>query len=178
MESLGFLDIDWKNYDYRRHLAAAKTHKPFLTVARDIESITQLSEIMNEAWHLAEFSENVVVVPKDPLLADRLDLVIPARFLLGYSVPTRYGGTRVASEGQPICLAEDRMSSVNWPRSCRSSVLTATGLRWMPASATISMVEFSAPIPWVATCDVLKIQWRTLHICGPRMRRNKERNHG
>ena len=96
MGSLGFLDIDWKNYDYSRHLAAAREYRPFLTVARDIEAVSQLSEILDEAWQLAEFSENVVVVPKDPELAERLDIDIPVKFVLGYSVPTRYGGTAIS----------------------------------------------------------------------------------
>src|SRR5205814_328326 len=95
MDRLCFLDIDWKNYDYRRHIAVAREHRPFLTVARDIESITDLPAILDEAWQLAEFSQNVIVVPKDTRLADRLETDIPAQFILGYSVQTRYGGTLI-----------------------------------------------------------------------------------
>jgi hypothetical protein len=100
MDRLCFLDIDWKNYNYRRHIAVAQEYRPFLTVARDIESIAELPAILDEAWHLAEFSQNVIVVPKDPGLADRLDIDIPARFILGYSVQTRYGGTPIP----PACF--------------------------------------------------------------------------
>src|SRR5262249_48354755 len=34
---LGFLDIEWKRYDFQRHLEAAAHTRPMLTVARDIE---------------------------------------------------------------------------------------------------------------------------------------------
>ena len=100
IDRLSFLDIDWRNYDYRRHLAVAKEYRPFLTVARDIESIADLPEILDEAWHLLEYSQNVIVVPKDPALADRMEIDIPAKFILGYSVRTRYGGTLIP----PACF--------------------------------------------------------------------------
>lgn len=93
---VGFLDIHWKRYDFRRHLQAAARIRPFLTVARDIESIGELPTILNEASKLAEHSDYVVVVPKDPKLTGCFDDLIPKQFLLGYSVPTRYGGTQIA----------------------------------------------------------------------------------
>lgn len=40
-EEYGFLDIDWKNYCFDSHLAAAAKVRPFVTVARDIECISQ-----------------------------------------------------------------------------------------------------------------------------------------
>ena len=40
---LGFLDIDWKNYDFRRHLDAAKLTTPIITVARDVEEKRDLT---------------------------------------------------------------------------------------------------------------------------------------
>lgn len=36
-DRLGFLDIEWMGYDFRRHLASAKRTRPLITVARDIE---------------------------------------------------------------------------------------------------------------------------------------------
>jgi hypothetical protein len=38
----------------------------------------------------------VVIVPKDPLLESKLSKAIPPEFLLGFSVPTRYGGTEIS----------------------------------------------------------------------------------
>ena len=34
---LGFLDVDWKRYDFTRHLEVAAITRPLMTVARDIE---------------------------------------------------------------------------------------------------------------------------------------------
>jgi hypothetical protein len=96
-DRLGFLDIVWDNYDFQRHLAATRSTRPLATVARDIEDATQLPEICEQADRLAEYADSVILVPKDRTLGPRIDDLIPQRFLLGYSVPTRYGGTRIAA---------------------------------------------------------------------------------
>lgn len=93
IRSLGMLDIDWKRYDFARHLDVAAQTRPVLTVARDVEDISQLDLILKQADKLNRYARHVIVVPKDPRLAGVLDEAIPPRFLLGYSVPTKYGGT-------------------------------------------------------------------------------------
>jgi hypothetical protein len=93
---LGFLDIHWKSYDFQRHLAAAEKTRPLITVARDIEERRDLRNIIDQAYRLLEFATHVVLVPKDPLLEKRLCKSIPTEFLLGFSVPTRYGGTTIS----------------------------------------------------------------------------------
>lgn len=93
--ALGFLDIDWKNYDFNRHIEAASYTRPTMTVARDIEDKKQLKKTIDQAYRLLEFSQFVVVVPKDLSLARRLNTSIPSEFLLGFSVPTKYGGTLI-----------------------------------------------------------------------------------
>lgn len=95
VQGLGFLDIQWKKYDFKRHLCAAEAHRPFLTIARDIESLEELSDILEEAEKLSRFCPHVVLVPKDLRLAEIMDREIPKRYILGYSVPTRYGGTLI-----------------------------------------------------------------------------------
>jgi hypothetical protein len=107
---LGFLDIDWRNYDFRRHLEAAKSTRPKMTVARDIEEKRELRRIVDQAYRLLEYADYVVLVPKDALLERRLDKAIPPEFLLGYSVPTLYGGTRLSPEAfrRPVHLLGGR----------------------------------------------------------------------
>jgi hypothetical protein len=95
LATLGFLDIEWKNYSFDRHLEAARNFRPMMTVARDVLDIRELDVILHEASLLARYSRSVVVVPKDPRLRDKLEKLIPPEFVLGYSVPTRYGGTRI-----------------------------------------------------------------------------------
>jgi hypothetical protein len=93
---LGFLDIDWKRYDFRRHLEAAARTRPIMTVARDVEDKRDLRRIIDQAYRLLDYATHVVVVPKDPLLEGKLCRSIPPEFVLGFSVPTRYGGTALS----------------------------------------------------------------------------------
>jgi hypothetical protein len=93
---VGFLDIQWKRYCFETHLAAAQQTRPFVTVARDIECATELGAILLEAAKLSSYAEHVIVVPKDKRLEDRLEAAIPSDFMLGFSVPTRYGGTTIS----------------------------------------------------------------------------------
>lgn len=108
--SLGFLDIDWRRYDFPRHLEVARLTRPIMTVARDIEDRGNLKRIVDQAYRLLEFATYVVLVPKDPLLESRLERSIPAEFLLGFSVPTRYGGTTLspAAFRRPVHLLGGR----------------------------------------------------------------------
>jgi predicted aminopeptidase len=69
-ERLGFLDIDWKDYSFARHLNAARSTNPILTVARDIENIDNLRQTLDEARELRRYANDVIIVPKDPRLGD------------------------------------------------------------------------------------------------------------
>ncbi len=93
---LGFLDIDWRDYSFARHLEAARNFKPLMTVARDVTDRDQLDTILEEATLLSRHSQFVIVVPKDPRLQKAIRRFIPPEFVLGYSVPTRYGATPIA----------------------------------------------------------------------------------
>lgn len=95
---IGFIDIDWRNYNFRRHLEVVKSIKPTITVARDVEAVEQLGRIVEEASELAMYAKNVVIVPKCPRLADSMEEVIPVDFILGFSTPTKYGGTPIPPE--------------------------------------------------------------------------------
>ncbi|WP_298260689.1 DUF6610 family protein [uncultured Litoreibacter sp.] len=94
----GFLDIDWKNYNFEKHLEISKELKPQLTIARDVDNIEELSETLSQAEKLLQHSEAVAIVPKDLKLVDRIDELIPVEFRLAFSVPTKYGGTEIPLE--------------------------------------------------------------------------------
>ncbi|MFC1967597.1 DUF6610 family protein [Chloroflexota bacterium] len=94
-KKVGFIDIDWKNYNYEKHLEAVKYFRPQATVARDIEDVEMLEEILEEANELSKWAANVIIVPKDLRLEPILPNIIPERYMLGYSVPSRYGGTKI-----------------------------------------------------------------------------------
>jgi hypothetical protein len=109
-DRLGFLDIVWQDYKFRQHLRAAVATTPMVTVARDVERIEDLPEILDEAHELSNYCDFVIVVPKDPLLKDRMEELVPEKFLFGYSVPTRYGATTLSPESfrRPIHLLGGR----------------------------------------------------------------------
>ena len=110
-DRLGFLDIDWKDYSFKRHMEAARATQPMLTVACDIVDIGRLDQTLDQAYELLECSDSVVVVPKDLRMTDGLCELIPDCFLIGYSVPTRYAGTEIplsAFDGRPVHLLGGR----------------------------------------------------------------------
>ncbi|MFB4252027.1 DUF6610 family protein [Pseudomonas idahonensis] len=106
----GFLDINWKSYSYEKHVEAAAKTNPRLTIARDVECIFSLEKIIKEAEILLKYSGHVAIVPKDTLMNGRLKELIPKEFLLAYSVPTKYGGTKVSIESfdRPVHLLGGR----------------------------------------------------------------------
>jgi hypothetical protein len=93
-----FVDIDWKNYNFDRHLRAVMKVQPTMTVARDVTENEHIDDVLHEASALAVYTETVVVVPKDPDLRRKRRLGVPEMFRLGYSVPTRYGATEISPE--------------------------------------------------------------------------------
>jgi len=98
-----FIDNDYFHYDHAIHLAAVRDIRPKYTTALDVMTKEQcaqegtswqsLEKTLDEARELAEYAENVIVIPKYDCL-DR----IPAEFILGYSVPTSHGGTPLPVE--------------------------------------------------------------------------------
>lgn len=107
-----FVDNDFKKYDHQKHLEFVKQTKPKYATIRDImteeqcqkEGIAYYSfeQIMEWAQELNQYAQNVIVIPK----YDCLDK-IPANYVLGYSVPTSYGGTPMPIDifkGRPIHL--------------------------------------------------------------------------
>ena len=100
---VAFIDNDYFNYEHSKHLAAVKELKPKYATVRDVMTEEQcaaagmeyysLGVILEWAEELAEYAENVIVIPK----YDCLDK-IPDKFMLGYSVPTSHGGTPLPVE--------------------------------------------------------------------------------
>jgi hypothetical protein len=65
-------------------------------VAKDVECRNDLEKTIDQADELAQYCWKVIIVPKARTFAATLNEIIPARFILGYSVPTRYGGTQIS----------------------------------------------------------------------------------
>jgi hypothetical protein len=105
---LYFADQDWKSPDRGKYMAALAEHRPTMATILDWEKEGQLSEVMDWAEEAAQYVERVVLIPKVPGGIERLPRRIGGKdVVLGYSVPTRYGGTPLmlwSFSGWPIHL--------------------------------------------------------------------------
>ena len=108
---IGLVDVDWRKYDYERHLSTVKDVRPLLTVARDIENKRDFGRTIKEAEKLAQYAKFVIIVPKVKGIVRRLRNIVGSKFIVGYSVPTTYGETTVSVnefEDMPIHLLGGR----------------------------------------------------------------------
>lgn len=104
-----FADQDWKKPDRDKYMAALKAHRPAVASVLDWEREGQLGEVLAWAEEAAAcVTEAVVVIPK---VVGGIPDVPPAvggrRVILGYSVPTSYGGSPVPlweHAGRPVHL--------------------------------------------------------------------------
>lgn len=96
-QPLYFADQDWRKADRERYMAALARHRPHMATVLDWEQEEQLAEILDWAEEAAQYvQENILIVPKVPGTIGRLPRRIGGRgVVLGYSVPTTYGGTEL-----------------------------------------------------------------------------------
>jgi len=91
-----FADQNWRNPDRSRYMAALALHRPRMATVLDLECVEQLPEVLDWAEEAAQYVQSVVIIPKSHGIIDALPRRIGgARVVLGYSVPTRYGGTNL-----------------------------------------------------------------------------------
>ena len=91
-----FVDQDWKRPDRAAYVAAVAQHRPRIATVLDWERDEQLPEVLAWAEDVAPFVERVIIIPKVIGGVPRLPRRIGGReVVLGYSVPTRYGGTEL-----------------------------------------------------------------------------------
>ncbi|GCE45175.1 hypothetical protein EI42_03149 [Thermosporothrix hazakensis] len=89
-----FVDVDYKNPDFLRHISVVQHYRPKYATVPDLpESGTQATDIMRVLRQrdlLAPYCGTVFVVPKLHIQV----LALPADVAIGYSVPSSYGGAR------------------------------------------------------------------------------------
>jgi len=105
---LYFADQDWRVPNREAYMAGLAEHRPHMATVLDWEREEQLAEVLNWAEEAAQYVQRVVLIPKVPGGVGRLPRRIGgAGVILGYSVPTRYGGTPLplwSFAGWPIHL--------------------------------------------------------------------------
>lgn len=93
---LHFADQDWKNPDREAYMAALARHRPEVATVLDLEAPDQLGAVLSWAGEAARHVRRVVIIPKYSGAVDSLPRSVGgAEVVLGYSVPTSYGGTEV-----------------------------------------------------------------------------------
>lgn len=103
-----FIDNHYQQYDHQHHLSVVREYRPKYATVRDVMTQAQckeagidyysLDQILAWADEIADYAEHVIVIPKYNCLER-----IPDRHILGYSIPTSYGGTPL-----PISLFQGR----------------------------------------------------------------------
>jgi hypothetical protein len=93
-----FVDNEYADYDHALHLSVVQELRPTYATVRDVMTREQcrdagiayypLDTILAWAEEIAQYAENVIVIPKFDCIDN-----IPDCHMLGYSVPSSYGGT-------------------------------------------------------------------------------------
>lgn len=103
-----FADQNWKKPDRTKYMAALAEHRPHMASVLDLERAEQLDEVLSWAEEAAQWVDVVMVIPKAfgiiPFLPRRIG---GADVRLGYSIPTKHGGTQVPAwefDGWPVHL--------------------------------------------------------------------------
>lgn len=92
-EPLYFADNNWRKPNRDSYMAALKRYRPHMASVLDLENDDQLLTVLGWAEEAAQYCDVVMIVPKISVIA-RLPRSIGGKtVILGYSVPTKYGGT-------------------------------------------------------------------------------------
>jgi hypothetical protein len=93
---VAMIDVDWRRYSYKHHLAAVQAIRPFMTVVRDIESEKEFNKALRAADKFLDWVEYVIIVPKFSKWSRAHERQLSNRHIVGFSLPTRYGSTTLS----------------------------------------------------------------------------------
>lgn len=111
INKVALIDINWKKYNLKKHLSMVKKVRPFYTVAKDITSLEELPKVIRQARLLSKYVEYIIFVPKINGAINIISNKYEGRYILGYSVPSKYGKTEVnirEFNGHPVHLLGGR----------------------------------------------------------------------
>lgn len=146
-----FADQDWKKPNREAYMQALAQHRPHMASVLDLERKAQLAEVLSWAEEAAQWCACVMIIPKAHGIIARLPRRIGgADVILGYSVPTKHGGTAVWPEefhGWPIHLlggspqAQMRHYArlrgvVSADGNMANKMATTWGAYWTPGTST------------------------------------------
>lgn len=131
---LYFADQDWKRPNRPGYMAALAAHRPTMATVLDWERPDQLAEVLSWAEEAAPFVERILIIPKVMGGIDQLPRQISGKpVVLGYSVPTAFGGTELPIwefAGWPVHLlgGSPQAQMHTWAHLCGvAEVMSADG---------------------------------------------------
>lgn len=94
--SIFFADQEWKEPNRDRYTKLVKQEKPYMASVIDVDDDNKIDEAKIWAEEIAPSVNKIIMIPK-------IDFDIPLSIggkevIVGYSVPTRYGGTSIPIE--------------------------------------------------------------------------------
>lgn len=91
-----FADQNWKKPNRRAYMDALALHRPHIATALDWERLEQLDDVISWGEEASQHVNVVVIIPKVSGGVALLPKTINGKEVrLGYSVPTKYGGTQL-----------------------------------------------------------------------------------
>lgn len=93
---IGFADQDWRAPNRAAYMQALAEHRPAMATVLDWERDDQLSEVLDWAEEVAQFTDRVLIIPKVVGGIDRIPRRIGGKdVVLAFSVPTKFSGTPI-----------------------------------------------------------------------------------
>lgn len=171
-------DQDWKRPNRERYMAALAQHKPHLASVLDLERPDQLADVLAWAEEAAQHVEVLMLIPKYSGVIEQLPRVIGGKAVrLGYSVPTKFGGTEVPLwefGGWPVHLLggnpQNQMALTHYldVRSADGNAAQRSAMEWCTAWANGRWSKekyYGEDAPYVAfarSCRNIINAWRGL----------------
>lgn len=103
-----FADQNWKEPNFKNYLQGIQYYRPHMATVLDWEQIEQFEEVLFWAKTISPYVKKIIIIPKVIGKVHRIPHYINNRkVILGYSIPTSHGGTKVPIEefqGWPVHL--------------------------------------------------------------------------
>ncbi|HSV85305.1 MAG TPA: DUF6610 family protein [Levilinea sp.] len=93
---LYFADQNWRKPDRAAYMSALAKHRPEMATVLDWERDEQLPEVLSWAEEGAQYANRVLIIPKVNGGVSKIPRRVGgADVILAYSVPSKYGGTKL-----------------------------------------------------------------------------------
>jgi hypothetical protein len=140
------LDCHWIDPDWKKHLRVAAEVSPWIAAVPDTMVLDEVQRTIDQGNEIAPHCDKVMVIPKCDGVIERLPREIGGKpVVLGYSIPTAYGGTTVPASdfsGWPVhLLGGNTRRQIECFRSMPGAISADGNLAWRLARRGIVVTE-------------------------------------